>query len=599
MKRIAESPTYLEYVTRWCLLPKPPLSDLLESDSNDPANSGLRWFDIPSYQRGLVWDEDLFDNLLFNKSQFLGNVIFVELPVRKHQDKFTSLPSNVSKYDIVIDGLQRFSIGTALLNVLHPLCLCDNPDIPQDARDFSLMKEECSGLDLIYFHNDMELRNHDRSAIRKSYEGFVKKLRNWVNRKRKEDKSFIKKIESMLLERKVTTDVYSGFDSPYELVNTFIGLNVTRVQLSDTDWLRAIIIDQGSSSGWKHADLEIIDNMFTDTFAMDGSKQDRELLPFVRIVKDMLVSPVESDPGSVFGSWKSHPSPELDIEDVKRFISFVDKMKNFSGNSCYDEIRRCGALPFCSLIAYYYGRMLSDGDSPGFLDRESSEDDDLAVYLRACYRILIDGSVGKIKFMVRSLLSGQGGTSPSKDDSRLDLIKAANALSLKYLECDMDASVGEGWLTARLRQIDLKRAPRIFNCCRLPEKDSKMEFEPDIYNKEEEGCSIVKLIPQSAVEKDRPGELQTNRLMNLVSVQNNLGGKEPKQKCSVKIDMAGLLGKAVNVREKVHPYLVWLVDQQSKHGKDLDDQKFLEPNAVPRIGDERIEWFVNRLVERL
>ena len=230
MKRIPENHTFLEYVTQWRLLPKSLSSAIPNENTVVPDNTDTRWFDIPSYQRGLVWDEDLFDNLLCHQSLFLGNVIFVELPVGDHREKIGNISAEIKQYSIVIDGLQRFSVGTALLNVLYPLYLSDNPDVSGSAPELLQLKKKCSGLESVYIHNDMELRNHHHKAISESYEKFVAKLRKCVNEQRKEKKDFVKFVESLLLKRMITTDIYTGFKSPYELTNTFIGLNVNRVQ---------------------------------------------------------------------------------------------------------------------------------------------------------------------------------------------------------------------------------------------------------------------------------------------------------------------------------------------------------------------------------
>ncbi len=586
MKRIAETCTFLEYATQWCLVPQFGSSVLADASSIGADYSDFRWFDIPSYQRGLVWNEDQIENLLYQNSEFLGNVIYSEM-AGERQGKYKHLPSNTDKYSIVIDGLQRFSIGTALLNVLHPVYLSDNSVVSVSSRELVQKIKERPGMKFIYIHNNRELIIHNRISIKESYVKFVKKLEKWVDKQRKEnEKEFIEQIVS-LLNRQITTDVYIGFKSPYALTNTFIGLNVNRVQLNDTDWLRAIIIDQGGACGWPHQDLESIDNLFTKTFTIDGSKENKELSPFVKIVKTALTTSNTSKENPcqfVFKSWSLFPSPTLEIEDVKKFLGFVNDIKNYTDNHYFNEIRACGALPFCSLIAYYYRNKIGKGVWSGFENGEHLDSNELAVFLRGCYRTLIDGSIGKTKKILMELFI----------NSDNDLINAAQALSHTYLEIKIDEPVDMAWVTSKLQQIQHQNAKRVFNLCRLPELNDDSGFTPDNYNRNKDGYIIKQLIPvKPSAIKNQPGELQINKMPNLIPLPPNLLIENVD--CSDKLTE---LSKSMP-DEKAHPYLKWLVDNQAKYQAQLDEPKLLEPNSSPNIGVERIKWLATHIVKRL
>lgn len=52
------------------------------------------------------------------------------------------------------------------------------------------------------------------------------------------------------------------------------------------------------------------------------------------------------------------------------------------------------ALCLAALICYYYRLFLELGTMPGFLEGESVEDSVLRPYLRAMYRVLLDGRIG-------------------------------------------------------------------------------------------------------------------------------------------------------------------------------------------------------------
>ena len=101
------------------------------------------------------------------------------------------------------------------------------------------------------------------------------------------------------------------------------------------------------------------------------------------------------------------------------------------------------------------------------------------------------------------------------------------------------------------------------------------------------------MISQNAIQKNKPGELQTKRLHNLISLPTHLSVSDAK--CSTKL---ARLKTSIQGR-KVHPYVLWLVADQLQFQDKLDDQKYLEPNVNPDIGDKRIQWLADRIVNRL
>ena len=70
INRTGACPLFLEYVTKQALIPRtgPPTHQFVQL-----TQFNFRWIDIPSYQRGLVWDEETFEELLNSRSIFVGN----------------------------------------------------------------------------------------------------------------------------------------------------------------------------------------------------------------------------------------------------------------------------------------------------------------------------------------------------------------------------------------------------------------------------------------------------------------------------------------------------------------------------------------------
>src|SRR5207248_162283 len=105
-------------------------------------------------------------------------------------------------------------------------------------------------------------------AVRESYIEFRQTLANWIDNEFNQGRAqeLADKIQYLFLQRQIAPDIYYGFQSEYDVSSTFIGLNTVRVQLNIVDWLRSLIVDRGSASGWVHATLAAIDNRFTEVF---------------------------------------------------------------------------------------------------------------------------------------------------------------------------------------------------------------------------------------------------------------------------------------------------------------------------------------------
>ncbi|GIX48124.1 MAG: hypothetical protein KatS3mg131_2335 [Candidatus Tectimicrobiota bacterium] len=64
-------------------------------------------------------------------------------------------------------------------------------------------------------------------------------------------------------------------------------------------------------------------------------------------------------------------------------------------------------VTFGILILFYYRQRLKTGKNPDFIEEKSSQNPELHKYLRACYRVIIDGSVGRIGQVAERTIAGQ------------------------------------------------------------------------------------------------------------------------------------------------------------------------------------------------
>lgn len=579
--RTGECPEFVDYVVKQAVVPHVgPLTAELAAITS----YGFRWIEIPSYQRGLVWDEEKLEELLESDSVFLGNAVLGRFPLpHRSQAPFLLLPGSVSHYEILIDGLQRFSIGTALLNALYDAVLKDSPSFANLAPLFQGLKARVLSYAPVFQHNDLQLRNHSRVAVRESYQAFAQTLVNWLNGELRHVgrcQQRASQILRLFLGRQIAPDTYHGFNDEYDVTNTFIGLNTTRVQLHVVDWLRSILIDLGGRAGWTPGQLGEIENRFSDTFYEDdGASPIKELEPFASLLKDYLVDVRTRE--SILPS----AGTALLYSDVEKLLDFVGRLHLHDGDPYIDEIRSCGALPFACILCYYYRLYLRLGTLPSFVEGERSEHHELHPFLRSIYRVLFDGRVGRIRDAARRLLS-----------TEVTLPEVASELSMAFLSKDLVEPVDPGWLRIVLRKADRRRSQRVFNACLLPPSEKPEEFTPQRYGREADRYQMDHLIPKITIVRNARGSTEAESIVNYAPILGTTNNTQNHLRCSEKLAHAGTYRREVEFSgDRAHPYLTWLLECQGNLGIQLDPTGFLESNATPPVGDQRLEWLVDRL----
>lgn len=584
ISRTGECPIFSHYVTKQALVPRArvPSEDFLAL-----TRYNFSWVDIPSFQRGLVWDDDLLENLLSSRSIFLGNAIFGAFPVPQNQPSYENLPDGVHEYQVLIDGLQRFSIGTALLSILFPLVLCSTPERGDDSGHFNPLKLQLASWAPVFLHNDFELLHHSRQAVAGSYEEFRGKLKRWsVNRFEKgEAAEFAAEVIQLFLQRQIAPDVYHGFSSVHQVVSSFIGLNTVRVQLNIVDWLRSVIVDHGGLAGWSPEDTERLENRFSAIFNRENASGPKpDLIPLASIVKEILTEGEAADKEKVFPSWNT----SFQIDEVDDFLGFVEEFWEHDINPYAREIRLCGAIPFAGLILFFYRLKILQDHRPAFLDGGDGEDARLLPMLRAYYRVVFEGRVARTRVFAKRLLLEEE-----------ELADWADALSRHFLGKGLGENVDRDWLVASLKSTDIKRARRVFNACLLPEHGAAPQFQPHRYGRAAEDYQIDHMIPASVLREHQPGGPEGDLLMNFAPIRRTTNIRQLNIQCSQKLTQEGVYENEIKQNPESHPYLYWLVQNQRHYSNRLDDQALLQTASEPPLASARIEWIAERLMVRL
>ena len=83
--------------------------------------------------------------------------------------------------------------------------------------------------------------------------------------------------------------------------------------------------------------------------------------------------------------------------------------------------------------------------------------------------------------------------------------------------------------------------------------------------------------------------------MNFAPIRKTTNVAQLNIQCSAKLSAGGIF----SAEQNAHPYVEWLVAAQGQYWNQLDRQELLQALATPPIGDQRIQWLADRLLERL
>ncbi|MDP9702291.1 hypothetical protein J2T16_005268 [Paenibacillus intestini] len=576
IQRSGPVPPFYEYVTSKALIPHNG------SDVSTLIDLGIHeWIEIPRYQRGISWEIDNVEEFLESPSILLGNVILAQFP---HEGQFSNLRS--PNYLILVDGLQRFSVGTMILSILHEKVFSSGSAAHSScSRYFTGLIARVLSLSAVYLHNDYEFLNHPRMAIQTQYRLLKEKVENYISQQliRDNGERLSRLVHSTYLNRQVALDIYFNFNGPIEIMSTFLGINTVRVDLGPVDLLRALIVEQGASAGWSATDIDEIENDFTGIFT-NNDKPDTSLLPFVNVILKSL----NESPTRVFPTW----GRDLLISDVNNFLDFVEYFKSPTGfNGYLQEIKDCGSIPLAILISHYYIQFIHyDLPKPSFLEGGTCEDEDLKSLLISSYRVLLDGTIGRSRIYAERIISGtQVGT----------LTDIANQISVHFINRSISESADLNWLLACLNKVDKNKAKRIFNAMLLPNRGQGTDYTPLVFGRSSASFHIDHLIPQSLIGSlNEEGE----SLRNFAPLPQNQNRVAKATSCSSKLGPQGIYINYIQSNtHQVHPYCLWLVEEFTNYNQSsqLDQIELLEPNRTPDIGGRRINYISSQLIMKI
>jgi len=579
LNRPGETPPFFEYAVKYAVK---------DAHSNtDESENGTEWekleqdFDpnpitIPPYQRKIVWKEDQLEAFLDSKSVLFGTVI---LATSSGQDEPL----------ILLDGLQRFATATAILHCLYPLVLAPDASRKDVMGHFKRLAGEVSAKQPIIEHNHKSLiEKTTRTGIRKSYVDLYEKVESLITEKLKKPEDFAKTIIKTFINKQIAIDKYYGFKNTGELIQTFININSTGINLKEVDLLRSEILQQAEHKHWPDEDIVDIENRLTEIF-QSGK------ITGAKVLGKHLYDAFVRDPTIVFKRWN-----ELERTDVDELLTFIHNIyvateeKNDKGklHPYLYEAFQCGHVPFAITTWFFYKKMQKEDKTPEELGQEFYSESDLRILLRAFYRRVIDGSISRIGSIA-------SGTIQKKE------FESADQIAEKLNRPDMGelSNPNNDWIRSGLRKANTERARRIFNACLLPDRDKNGAFCPLRYGNRENEWNIDHLIPKSTKKKNQRGDDEFEQIMNLAPLESKLNKNIKNHPCNKKIGKDGVYRED----SSDHPYIKWLIDEHHNAYKDkteqgknvLELQEMLVINAKHGVGDARITKIAELLEQKI
>jgi hypothetical protein len=347
-------------------------------------------------------------------------------------------------------------------------------------------------------------------------------------------------------------------------------------------------VEKATSSDWQSGQIEDMENEFTSIFTKD-EKPNSELAPFVGVVLNAIQSP--NLPTRVFPSW----SGRLVRNEVLNFLEFVRKFQACEGqNSYFDEVRSYGAIPYATVLLYYYCKYIHENQpEPSFLTGGDLENHELHQFLIANVRVYLDGRIGRTRNYAEEVLAG----------SVNQLSTVASQISQQFLRKGLEEEVDPSWLRTSLNRVDKKKSRIIFNAMLLPEKEygwGTQPFSSLDFGQKYVQYNVDHLIPESMATENQPGYAEINLLRNLAPLRTNQNRAAKATSCSTKLGQNGIYSVQLQNDPDIHPYIKWLVESHAPElGAWLDVQALLEPNQEPAIGDKRVEFIAEYLIKRI
>lgn len=537
---------------------------------------------IPPYQRGIEWSQEDIEQFINSSSVLLGNVIMGHFP----QDNYNEL----------VDGLQRFAVGTALLFALWERALSQAPTNAIAGQHFAntLLPQRLQLYFPIVQHNHNTLSSHPRRAISEQYSKQYKIIEAFVEMNLSSAATlpqFVVTIANLFYGRQVSIDQYVGFQNSVQLSNTFIGLNTIRVELSAIDLLRSYIIQKGYSVRWTGVEIDNIENEITDTFVNDNGKINKLLEPFARVCLLAIQGTNNLSPLYLFPNWNNLPTSE-----VLTFLEFVGEfqaLSEYSTNKYIYEIARCGGLSFSLILMHYYQEFIQQNQLgvANFIQGISLTD--LHVLLRSIYRIFLESNLGRLYFILENSARRQ----------HLNAGILAEVINNITGAGGFANQVSRPWLIQTLSKVDKAKSQRIFNACLLPNIADVPNFEPLLFGKRTNNWNIDHIIPNTILVPNTAGYEEGDRIQNFCPALRQYNERMNNTPAQAKLTGGNLYDQMVhdiqNLPVPLHLYIPRLI-AISRNLPDpnlLNDQSQLLLTANNNtLADQRLTEIANLLI---
>jgi hypothetical protein len=528
---------------------------------------------IPSFQRGIVWDDKKVEDLLDTTSLTLGTIIVGQVR---------------SEMPILVDGLQRFGVGTALLKALYPEVLSPNPRQRGNATLFDDLRRHAAGLEPIFDHNSRALRQHPRLVIRESYQSLEEQINQLAQQHLADDpEPFAERVQRLFLNRQVALDEYTGFSSMNDLSRTFIAMNTGGIELDSVDLLRSQLVDRAMERRWSASDVEDMENRFSAIFETNSGRGHVQAL--ATALNEALSS--KTSRAYIFPDWSRFDKPQSGS-----MLNFLEEAVAAGTDSAatpnfpyFRELYDCGPQAFTVIVLHFWVRRQAGAHAPDFAGGRSSSAKSLHLLLRAFYRRIIDGTIFRAENAIDSIMA----RGPSLRTS--DVAEIVNPEGIGGLGGSPDG----GWLESRIRGLDSRRSRRLFNACLLPRRSQAGgRFLPARYGNAANDWTVDHLIPDSRAPRNSVGGVEAQRLPNFAPFPSKLNSGQRAMLCSVKLGPGGYYPG----HEGDHPFLRWLLTVQFPSvapRSELDKPTRLVQGERKHIGDARISELARLLVTRL
>lgn len=410
---------------------------------------------IPNFQRKLVWKEEDVNDIISMKGRLYGNVVLAKITDNQ--------PS------LLIDGLQRLSVITALLNALYDEVLNDKPIKANEAQYFDQIKTKITNASAVFLHNHQILSNHSRIGIRESYAKLFKVVKEYVLKKlntAKEAQEFAEQLNFALLDKQIAIDPYSGFTDMNEIISTFKNMNSTGILLTDIDLLRADIMAHVEEMKWNSDKVIKAENRFTEIF--DPTKTNQ----FTKILGINLYNTFDKNHKDIFPDWDSFSE-----ESLEEFYNYIDRVDSAALDTLTTnetkykwpylaEIYRCGALPFASFVWLFYKKHYLK-----FLEEKKKIQEELELeskqknqpYDPVVFEKIIEDNMSKIELQIKLSQLNSNNDKEEIDDlnKKIDNLKKSNAKYKNlfedlpdFLGGDLDThTTGHKFLRAAYRRV--------------------------------------------------------------------------------------------------------------------------------------------------